>query len=606
MRATARRTLIVRGLLLLIVGAAGLAMTMLDPDGESADLSVDLAPPSTFDASAQDGESSAMPPRALLVPELRARDRVAPQVTQPDASGAVPTPLGGPRLTVRDESGKAAAGVSVTVHGSTWSGVIDDSGMLQLPEDASSSTVGISGPGFEAVHLVRPATQVLVVLEGTGVLWGHVRDIDGVAVAGATVFVVRPGGTAPVPDRPEWVTETGSDGAFRLTRLPPGNWKVWARLDAQDDRTALEASHPCVLPGASDIVLFLGRARDIRGRVTGPAGEVPPGKVSVSMRGVRPDGGHGAGWYATVADDGTFVITGVRTGTNELWAWTSDRGSRLALTTLHNVRPGTGDLHITLDIGDAIEGSLVDDRGEPVKGGGWLFAFHGDVLVNGVRLEQDGTFRTHLLSMNCVYDLTLVSTSGWSGMLRSVAAGTSDLVVRGRLMPPLTGSVLLPDGSSAGPAVEVKAQAVGIGGDARPGAVVRVRTGDDGRFSIPKLGDFPFVVTASGGGKYAPARVPGTVRPGAEVQLRLHPPQWLMGRVFLATSEPAAGEVLWVLPEDEVFAGWRLEADKKGQFKLMNLPPGPVRFMLDTLDDAVEVGRAVVPADDVVVTLPAR
>ena len=94
--------------------------------------------------------------------------------------------------------------------------------------------------------------------------------------------------------------------------------------------------------------------------------------------------------------------------------------------------------------------------------------------------------------------------------------------------------------------------------------------------------------------------------PGADVQLRLQPPHWLTGRVLLTTDEPAAGEVLWVLPEDEVFAGWRLEADKKGEFKLVNLPPGAVRFILDTLDGAVEVGRAVVPADDVVITLPAR
>jgi len=252
-----------------------------------------------------------------------------------------------------------------------------------------------------------------------------------------------------------------------------------------------------------------------------------------------------------------------------------------------------------------IAGSLVDDRGEPVKGGGWFYAFEGRVLVNSAMLGNDGTFRTHLMPWNHVYDITLMSASGWGGTVRGAPAGSSGLVVHGCRMPPLTGSVLLPDGSFAGEGVEVQVKAVGISADNRSGAAVRVRTGADGRFSIPGLGDFPFVVTASGGGEYGPARVPGTVRPGADVLLRLQPPQWLTGRVALASSEPAVEVALWVLPEDGVFAGWPLKTDKNGHFNLANLPAGPVRFVQDTLSGDVVVGYAVVPADDVVITLPA-
>ena len=64
--------------------------------------------------------------------------------------------------------------------------------------------------------------------------------------------------------------------------------------------------------------------------------------------------------------------------------------------------------------------------------------------------------------------------------------------------------------------------------------------------------------------------------------------------------------VLWVLPEDRAFAGWRVSTDKRGRFNVANLPYGAVRLVLDTLDGEVEVGRAVVPAQDVVITLPAR
>ena len=602
----ARRRALVVGGLLLTAGVAYLILTLLDPGGGPADLPVDPMPGPTPTKGGQDGELSAEPPRVPLAPRLRVPDRVAEPFTKPDGSGADPASATAPELTVHDESGEPAVGVSVTVKASGWSGAIDESGALQLPRDASVSKVSVSGPAFEAVDLVRPTGLVRVVLVGTGVLEGHARDVYGAAVTGARVFVVRPGGRTPVPDRPEWAAVTGSDGAFRLTRLPPGKWEVRARLDPQDDGHALEASHACVMPGARELVLILERARDIRGRITGPDGKPAPGKLSVAMRGVRPDGGNGDAWFGTVAEDGTFVISGVGSGANELWAWTSDRGSRMALTTLHDVPPGTDDMHIELEIGDVIEGSLVDDRGDPVKGRGWLYAFHGDELVNGVNLANAGAFRSYLLPRDRAYDVTLLSASGWSGTASGVAAGTSDLIVRGRLMPPLTGTVLLPDGSSAGAGVEVHVRAVGIGADERPGTAVRLRTDAEGRFSVPRLADLPYVVTASGGSKYAPSRVRGTVQPGADVQLHLQLPERLTGSVMLASSEPAVGQILWVVPEDGVSPGWPVKTDKLGHFNLANLPAVAVRFMLDTLDGAVEVGRAMVPAEDVVITLPPR
>jgi hypothetical protein len=45
---------------------------------------------------------------------------------------------------------------------------------------------------------------------------------------------------------------------------------------------------------------------------------------------------------------------------------------------------------------------------------------------------------------------------------------------------------------------------------------------------------------------------------------------------------------------------------KKGEFRLANLPPGAVRFLLETLEGQIEVGRAVVPAEDLLLVLPAR
>jgi hypothetical protein len=399
---------------------------------------------------------------------------------------------------------------------------------------------------------------------------------------------------------------TGGDGGFRLARLPPGDWVVRASLKPPHDGFALEAAETCVLPGAHDLVLRLDRSREIHGHITGPGGTPPPKKLNVVMRGVRPDGGNGDVWSGTVAADGTFVIRHVGSGANMLWAWTTDAASNLALTILHDVPPGTRDLQVTLKTGGVIEGSLVDACGEPVKGGGWLYAYDGDVLVNGANLPKAGSFRSYLLPRDRVYDVTLLSASGWTGTVRGVAAGTSGLVVQGRRLPPLTGIVLLPDGSRAGAGVQVQAKAVGISADRRPGTAVHVSTDAQGRFSIPKLADFRYVVTARATSDYAPARAPGTVRPGDEVQLDLRPAERLSGRVIRANSLPAAKSTVWVVPEDAAFAGWPMKTDDDGRFALETLPAGRVRLMVDTLDGAVEVGRATVPAEEVVLTLPDR
>ena len=136
------------------------------------------------------------------------------------------------------------------------------------------------------------------------------------------------------------------------------------------------------------------------------------------------------------------------------------------------------------------------------------------------------------------------------------------------------------------------------------GATVRVKTGSDGRFSIPKLGDFEFVVTAKGGG-YGPVRVPGTVRVGDELELHLQQPQRLTGQIVRA-SEPVAGQTLWILHEDAGFEGWHVLSDDDGKFSVSGLPPGMVRFVIDTVDGHESVGRATVPAQDVLIRLPVR
>ena len=64
---------------------------------------------------------------------------------------------------------------------------------------------------------------------------------------------------------------------------------------------------------------------------------------------------------------------------------------------------GVKDLEIRLAKGAVIDGTLTDDRGEPSGGGGWLYAFDGDTLVNGVSVGD--------------VDVVVVNTQLWASRL---------------------------------------------------------------------------------------------------------------------------------------------------------------------------------------------
>ena len=522
------------------------------------------------------------------------------------ASRSAPAPKRELVLVVRDEWGRGIASASVAFANPAWSGESAEDGTLTVPNEAGGAALQVSAEGYRPRAYDRPPSEGVVVLEATGVIRGHVRTLNGDRLAGAWVRAHLVDVPPPALRRPEWSAETDIGGAFRLTHLPPGLWRLEAGLAAAGDRPALQGQVQNVRTATDDVVLVLAPDPDIHGRVTGPDGERLQGNVMVIMRGVRPDGGHGPVWSGTVAKDGTFVVKGVGSGTNILWAWTADQQSGTALTILRDVRPGTRDLHIPLDRGEVITGRLVDERGAPARGSGWLHAFDGDVLVNGVSLRGEGSFQTHPLPAGRRYDITVVSTSGVTGTVRGVAPGTRNLVVEGRVLSPLTGTVLRTDGSLAPGGIIVEARAAGVWAPGRAGTVLQQKTDENGRFSFSRLGDFAFVVTAEAGSGHGPARVPGTVRPGADVELRLPPSQGVSGRLLLPSGLPAAAETLWVIPEDRVFTGWSLKTTAEGRFHLPSLPEGPVRLVLETRAGEVELGRAVVPAEDLVLTLPRR
>lgn len=243
-----------------------------------------------------------------------------------------------------------------------------------------SETEGYVEP--TAPYLVNLADQpeiddvVIVLSEGASIA-GTVLDPDGQPVGGAVVRAVRhPVG---VDARPYVAAD---DGSFRIRGLHAGTYNLIARrsdreeLDLFPEERALHAAITVRTGEAaySDVVLGASEGGSITGVVSGVAGE-PLGRVFVSVHretvrsGVRRgaalrEARHRAGMTRPllVESDGSFVITGLSSGSYTVLATAQDGGE----ATAEGVE--TGD-NIALQIkpGGSVSGSVVADDGSPIR-----------------------------------------------------------------------------------------------------------------------------------------------------------------------------------------------------------------------------------------------
>jgi protocatechuate 3,4-dioxygenase beta subunit len=431
-----------------------------------------------------------------------------------------------------------------------------------------------------------PARVSLSLARGAA-LAGRVVDDKGAAVAGARVHATSVTDPFPVSDPRRDSVTTGADGAFVLSAVASGTWRLTAMHDlgvADSAPLTVDGTHP-----RDGVVLVLAPAGVVHGTVVDAKGApVPAADVNVVAS------GH-VTWRtrrrAYADEKGAFVIRGLPRRAADVVAWHTTGASAIAHVDLVKT-PEVG-VKLVLDLTGAIAGTVVDKAGAVVGDAQVVAspAFTGDVTtraewsVRGVQqaiTDQAGAFRFVGLPPGN-YELRATRPGASEAAMAQVSGVTAhpgDLGVK--LVVPgdgrIVGKVALPDGTV--PA----AFTIAI-----DGATPVARATTDGAFAEPVPAG-THAITLAG-----PGFVEKTVddvkveedKPTDVGTITVAPGRSVSGRVLDAEGSPIAdaqvaagtlltggGAALYI--EDESIAARSTNTDADGRFKIEGLAPTPL------------------------------
>ena len=461
------------------------------------------------------------------------------------------------------------------------------SGLLPVLADLTAVADGYIG---SVVRSVRPATGESIVIElaeGAS-LAGRVLDTDGTAAADVEVRL-----TMPVEELLRITSgllgrglfkrgRTDGDGRFRFDDVMSARWTAKANNEesgATEDGIELTAGE------LREIELRLQRLDQLTVHVTNHLGEpVANARVVVSPqgRGQQQAQGH--------TDSGGHVDLWISPGPATAKV---EHPNLLSRSRDIELEPGDNELHMQLDPGWEISGTVRSASGFPIQ---------GTVVEAGKALPRTpGTDASRALTL---------SLRGLQRMLkppsRSVSAADGSFRLtrldRGRylLIARLPGYteresaeeieidgqsvagveiVLVPEASILGtvtglPSSEIPTAEILAWGDAS----FRGATPDsEGRFELRALAPGRWRLMASAGDRRSVAQSltlePGAA--GASVELRFEPGFRLTGQVLIA-GEPVSGGYVTALPKKRLGPKNRLRirTDHQGRFDVEGLPPG--------------------------------
>jgi hypothetical protein len=243
-------------------------------------------------------------------------------------------------------------------------GAIDllDSGLVfAMQQRAKMLVPGVSGPND---------LGDLVVVDGA-VLAGLVRDVHGRPLAGVRVTARAGSDGLPMLRSgafgEQWTADTAADGAFRLSGLPAGEYRLAtqsAHHMPHDQRIALVAGEQ-----RTDLVVQLESGGEIAGRVVDDLGRPVAGAKVGAYR--NRELGEGVqvkslsrGESTETDANGNFTLGGLAENVVQVRAWSEG----YAPASRADVARGSTDVRLQLERYGAIEGVLVDEQGAAIAG----------------------------------------------------------------------------------------------------------------------------------------------------------------------------------------------------------------------------------------------
>ncbi|MBL8113362.1 MAG: carboxypeptidase regulatory-like domain-containing protein [Acidobacteria bacterium] len=258
--------------------------------------------------------------------------------------------------------------------------------------------------------LEAPAENVLLEGESRGRIRGLAVDLEtGRPIGEFTVlrqneqFVTGafPGAYRP-PEAGSRVEVSGADGAFELTGVPPGTWRVVVEAKGYQNGRAGGVVVSGDAPG-EPLIVKLAKGRSIEGRVTDAKTGRPVPEAYVSARPAAGDSGgaafFGHGGELIVSDaEGRFEIPGLSPGAYTVSARHADYA---ALSEQAEVREGAvAPIVLKLSAGLTAAGTVVSKEGRPIPGAEVSLDASGGRGGGGSRAVSDaeGRFRFRNLS----------------------------------------------------------------------------------------------------------------------------------------------------------------------------------------------------------------
>jgi hypothetical protein len=284
------------------------------------------------------------------------------------------------------------------------------------------------------------ATDVKVVVETGGVIFGRVLDPRGKGVAALWVYGnPEPKDGKPVEGAEGRNARTREDGSFSLLGLTDAttyqvNVTANQGWDSVGGATWKNAQRPGVVVGARNLEIVLEEGLQIVGVLVDADGKALANTyLSCSQPQVGADGKGRSSQVRNAITDGAgaFLFGGLDAGDCRIVMQEMGVGSPGAGLVVQNgdkVAAGARDVRLVATKGATISGVVVDEQGTAVRGA-WVYATpHGGGAQNrNVRTQEDGAFEVTGLAGGASYDVTASSQDRPAVKREEVVGGSGGL-----------------------------------------------------------------------------------------------------------------------------------------------------------------------------------